>query len=131
MHHELLHTDVKDNPERICEWVPAETNQDSHTLKGPTCEEGSALSTSPRDRAQRIKHFPYMEISMAGKKFLNPLVKIVLCAVGMVVMGYFLYLAAQSGTLTDRMTIVRGLVFLGFTYLLAASIREYLTRLER
>lgn len=59
---------------------------------------------------------------MAGKKFLNPIGKIILCLIGMLVMGYFLLPAIQSGDYDDRMTIVRGLVFLAFTILLVRSI---------
>jgi len=61
---------------------------------------------------------------MAGKKFLNPFAKIILCAMGMLVMGYFLFPAIQSGDYYDRMTIVRGLVFLAFSFLLVRSIAE-------
>jgi hypothetical protein len=61
---------------------------------------------------------------MAGKKFLNPILKIAICVTGMLVMGYFLYPAALSGTIGDNLTIVRALVFLGFTYLLVQSIKQ-------
>jgi len=61
---------------------------------------------------------------MAGKKFLHPLSKIILCAIGTFVVGYFLLSAIQSGDYHDRMTIVRGLVFLAFSFLLVRSISE-------
>lgn len=61
---------------------------------------------------------------MAGKKFLNPIVKIALCAVGMVVTGYFLIPEIQSGNFNDRMTIVRAIVFLAFCILLVRSIGD-------
>ena len=61
---------------------------------------------------------------MAGKKFLNPIVKIALCSLGMVLMGYFLVPAIQSGNFDDRLTIVRALVFLVFGFLLVRSIGE-------
>jgi len=68
---------------------------------------------------------------MAGKKFLNPILKIVLCLVGMMLMGYFLYGSIQAGEPSDRVTIVRALVFLGFTYLLVQSIKDLMTPGER
>lgn len=61
---------------------------------------------------------------MAGKKFLNPIGKMILCLIGMLVMGYFLLPAIQSGDYDDRMTIVRGIVFLAFSILLVRSIAE-------
>jgi len=61
---------------------------------------------------------------MAGKKFLNPILKIVICLTGMILMGYFLYPSVSSGNFEDSLTIVRGLVFLGFTYLLVQSIKQ-------
>ena len=63
---------------------------------------------------------------MAGAKFLNPLLKSVLCGVGMVVMGYYLYDAVQQGQAMERLNILRGLVFLGFSYLLYRSLRDVL-----
>ncbi|MBI4965833.1 MAG: hypothetical protein HY913_21325 [Desulfomonile tiedjei] len=63
---------------------------------------------------------------MAGNKFLNPYLKMVLCLLGMALMGYFLYPAVQAGEFSDHMTIVRALVFLGFSYLLMQSVREAL-----
>lgn len=65
-----------------------------------------------------------VEVSMAGKKFLNPVGRIILCAIGMLVMGYFLLPAIQSGDYSDRITIVRGLVFLAFGFLLVRSIAQ-------
>jgi hypothetical protein len=61
---------------------------------------------------------------MAGKKFLNPLLKIVLCIVGMVILAYYASPAIMAGDFYDRMTLVRLGVFLGFTYLLVQSVRE-------
>ena len=61
---------------------------------------------------------------MAGIKFLNPYVKVAICAAGMASMGYLLYFALRSGEGTDGLTLIRGLVFLGFTYLLIRSIQE-------
>ncbi len=61
---------------------------------------------------------------MAGKKFLNPIGKIILCLIGMLVLGYFLLPAIQSGDYDNGITIVRGLVFLAFAVLLIRSIAE-------
>jgi hypothetical protein len=63
---------------------------------------------------------------MAGNKFLNPLLKIVLCMLGMLAMGYFLYPEIESGNFSDNLTVIRALVFLGFTYLLVNSVRDIL-----
>ncbi|MEW6533100.1 MAG: hypothetical protein AB1473_19875 [Thermodesulfobacteriota bacterium] len=63
---------------------------------------------------------------MAEKNFLNPLLKVVLCAGGMLLMGYYLYMASLEGTLYEQLNIIRGLVFLGFAYLLAQSLRQLL-----
>lgn len=68
---------------------------------------------------------------MVGKKFLNPILKIVICVLGMLAMGYFLYPSVLSGTFEDNLTIVRSLVFLGFTYLLVQSIKQILGRREQ
>ncbi len=61
---------------------------------------------------------------MQGKSFLNPIVKIILCTIGMATMGYFLYPVLQSASPLDRLAVVRGLVLLGFTYLLVQSIKD-------
>lgn len=61
-------------------------------------------------------------------KFLNPILKIVLCLGGMAVMGYFLYPSLVGGNFSDGLTLGRGLVFLGFTYLFIQSIRELVGR---
>ncbi len=63
---------------------------------------------------------------MAGKNFLNPILKVAICVLGILVMGYFLYPSVVSGTVEDNLTIVRGLVFLGFAYLLVQSIKQIL-----
>ena len=62
---------------------------------------------------------------MTGKKFLNPTSKIILCALGMLIMAYFLYADLSAGAFNDRVTILRMLVFLGFAYLLVQSVREF------
>jgi hypothetical protein len=61
---------------------------------------------------------------MAGIRFLNPALKIILCALGMTIIGYYLYDSILAGATNDRMTIVRVLVFLGFTYLMIKSALE-------
>jgi hypothetical protein len=66
--------------------------------------------------------------SMAGKKFLHPLLKMVLCVVGILTMGYFLHHSFEQGTWTEWTNFVRGLVFLGFAYLLVQSIRDFASR---
>jgi hypothetical protein len=68
---------------------------------------------------------------MAGKKFLNPLLKIVLCIVGMVVLAYHASPEIAVGNLNDHMTVLRLLVFAGFTYLLVQSVREVLDRSQK
>jgi hypothetical protein len=61
---------------------------------------------------------------MAGLKFLTPITKMSLCVLGMAVMGYFLYGSISDGTLHDRITLVRALVFVGFGYLLVQSAKD-------
>jgi len=61
---------------------------------------------------------------VAGLKFLNPLVKVILCTLGMAVMGYFLYDAFLRGELNETTNVVRALVFLGFSYLLIQSLKD-------
>jgi hypothetical protein len=63
---------------------------------------------------------------MSGKKFLNPFLKIVLSLIGMLAVGYQLYVWLGSGEAYDKLTIVRGLVFAGFFYLLVQSFRQIL-----
>jgi hypothetical protein len=63
---------------------------------------------------------------MAGNRFLNSYLKIVICVLGMAVMGYFLYPAIEAGTLTDKLNLIRGLVFIGFAYLFVQSVKEVL-----
>ena len=69
-------------------------------------------------------------MKMAGKKFLNPLLKIVLCIVGMVVLAYHSSPSVMSGKFDDHMTLLRLAVFAGFTYLLVQSVREVIDRSE-
>jgi hypothetical protein len=69
--------------------------------------------------------------AMAGKEFLNPILKTVICIAGMLAMGYFLYPSVRSGIIEDNLTILRALVFLGFTYLLVQSIKQMIERREQ
>ena len=65
---------------------------------------------------------------MNGKKILNPYAKVVLCALGMLCIGYYLFIQIQSGLTYDSLFvfIVRATVFLGFTYLLVRSVSDLL-----
>lgn len=63
---------------------------------------------------------------MAGKKFLNPYVKIILCSLGIVVMGYFLYQNIQAGELYVGTPLIRALAFVAFLYLLIQTLRDLL-----
>jgi hypothetical protein len=65
---------------------------------------------------------------MVGKTFLNPILRLIICGAMMLVLGHYLYPALTSGDVSERMTIVRGLVFLGFTYLFVQSVRELLSQ---
>jgi hypothetical protein len=49
----------------------------------------------------------------------------------MAVLAYFLYPSIQAETLSDSTTLLRALVFLGFGYLLAQSIRDLVGRQEK
>jgi len=63
---------------------------------------------------------------MAGKRFLNSYLKIVICVLGMAAMGYYLYPAFETGDLTEKLNVIRGLVFIGFAYLFIQSVKEVL-----
>jgi len=68
---------------------------------------------------------------MAGLKFLNPVLKSILCGIGIMVMGYYIYEAVQQGQAMERLNLVRGVVFLGFSYLLYHSVREVMGNSRR
>ena len=59
---------------------------------------------------------------MAGARFLSQHVKILICLIGMLCMGYLIYPAITAGEFTDRLTIGRGLVFLAFTFFLVRNV---------
>jgi|UniRef100_A0A7C4AT51 hypothetical protein len=61
---------------------------------------------------------------MAGKKFLNPFLKAILCVIGVAVMGYYLLEAVQQGEALERLNLVRWLVLMGFAYLLYQSVKD-------
>jgi hypothetical protein len=94
----------------------------------PALGKGSGVGTR-LDRDQPILLVARKE--MAGNKFLNPILKIVICLIGMLVMGYFLYPSVKSGIIEDNLTVLRALVFLGFTYLMVQSIKQIIERREQ
>ena len=61
---------------------------------------------------------------MAGKKFLNPFAKVVVCCLGAAFTGYYLYQNIQAGELHVGMPLLRACVFVAFLYLLFRSIRD-------
>ncbi len=67
-------------------------------------------------------------LQMAGKKFLNPISKIVICLAGILILGYFvhtpLYKAIFDNGPWDNMLVGRLVVMIAFVYLLAQSLRE-------
>ena len=69
---------------------------------------------------------------MAGKKFLNPFIKIIICLLGLFILGYFSHASLRDVVLgdgsADKILVVRLLVMIGFLYLLAQSVREIIKR---
>jgi hypothetical protein len=63
---------------------------------------------------------------MAGKKFLNPVLKATLCSIGIACMAYLLIPQVGSGGPYDYLTLVRALVLLGFVYLLIQTVKDIL-----
>jgi len=67
-------------------------------------------------------------LQMAGKKFLNPISKIVICLAGFLILGYFvhtpLYEAIFLNGPWDMVLVGRLVVMIAFVYLLAQSLRE-------
>ncbi|MFH0959765.1 MAG: hypothetical protein V1897_13795 [Pseudomonadota bacterium] len=67
---------------------------------------------------------------MAGKKFLNPTIKIVICVSALTLLGYFVIDPLQDAIFRngpiDKFLIGRILVMMGFVYLLIQSLRELL-----
>ena len=63
---------------------------------------------------------------MAGKNFLNPVLKATLCSVGTASMAYLLIPQVWSGGPYDYLTLVRALVLLGFVYLLIQTVKDIL-----
>ncbi len=65
---------------------------------------------------------------MTANKFLNPILKAIVCSTGALIMGYLLVPQIMSGEPYDHLILTRGVVFLGFLYLLVQSVREILQR---
>jgi hypothetical protein len=65
---------------------------------------------------------------MASNQFLNIYLKIVLCLMGMGFVGYFAYPSLIAWDFSDRMDLLRGLVFIGFAYLLFRCLKELTSR---
>lgn len=63
---------------------------------------------------------------MAGKNFLNPLLKMFLCAFGTSLMGFYVYGSLKSEAPMDTTLALRILVLIGFVYLLIQSARDFL-----
>jgi hypothetical protein len=61
---------------------------------------------------------------MAGKNFLNPLLKVILCSIGIFSMAYYLLPVLQSDKSIETLDGIRVLVLLGFGYLLIQSLRH-------
>ncbi len=61
---------------------------------------------------------------MAGKNFLNPTVKILLCVFGTALIGYYVYESFTAGAPMDSTFIIRIMVLIGFIYLLIQSVRD-------
>ncbi|MDA8406011.1 MAG: hypothetical protein M0T73_04010 [Deltaproteobacteria bacterium] len=65
---------------------------------------------------------------MAGKKFLNPISKIVICLAGVLILGYFVHMPLYEAIFLngpwDNMLVGRLVVMIAFVYLLAQSVRE-------
>lgn len=65
---------------------------------------------------------------MAGKQFIKRRFRIVICLLGMLVVGMTLYSELPERKLTDTVTLLRIGVFLGFAFFLTKSIVEILRR---
>ena len=63
---------------------------------------------------------------MAGLKFLGAQTKVVICVIGMALMGYYLYPSIQEGFVLDSVTIFRVIVFVGFAFFLVKNLRAML-----
>ncbi len=59
---------------------------------------------------------------MAGLKFLNPHVKLLVCGAGMALMGFFLYEASNEGALSDGKNLLRAAVFAAFAYFFLTNL---------
>ncbi|MCA1961332.1 MAG: hypothetical protein LDL33_11115 [Desulfomonile sp.] len=64
---------------------------------------------------------------MAALKFLGIKTKVVICLLGIALMGYFLYQSIQEGFVADGITILRVIVLLGFAYFLVKNAHALFT----
>jgi hypothetical protein len=64
---------------------------------------------------------------MAGLKFLGGQTKVVICVIGMALMGYYLYPSIQEGFVADGVTILRVMVFVGFAFFLVKNLQAIFT----
>ncbi len=62
---------------------------------------------------------------MKNKKFLNPKTRIIMCAIGMIIIGYFIYSDFASSKDMDATFYVRVFVFCAFGFFLVRSIFQY------
>jgi hypothetical protein len=61
---------------------------------------------------------------MAKKEFLNPAIRALICAIGMIVMGYFIMQDLNAPGPLDRVTYVRIAVFGAFAYFLIRTFTK-------
>jgi len=60
---------------------------------------------------------------MAALKFLSAQTKVVICLIGMALMGYYLYPSIQEGFVADGVTILRVIVFVSFAFFLVRNVQ--------
>jgi hypothetical protein len=61
---------------------------------------------------------------LAGKKLMNPKVKVVVCGLGTALMAYALYYSVSTGTGYDTLFFLRGLAFIAFAYFFLRSLQQ-------
>lgn len=64
---------------------------------------------------------------MAGLKFLGVHTKVMICVIGMALMGYYLYPSIEEGFVADTVTILRVIVFVGFAFFFARNVQAIFT----
>ncbi len=67
---------------------------------------------------------------MAGKQFLNPLVKLIVCLIMTLIMGYFFLQSLEAAEYYEKTTWFRGAVLFGFVYLFCNSVRQVCARTQ-